>query len=186
MSPPHDKNVTHNNTINNTSKNLPLLFSKENEIATECDSKEEEDFSFLSIYQLSAKQIKDLKAFPSEKVKESMELAWKDNKIKSKVGWALTRLRNPENFKTAIENQYSQNQLLALQHNEFLKTHIPDELYKKNKEDILKNGFMTAFHKNGLTTTFSCKDSKHDVELSADIEISQEGAKNRQVMRKRK
>lgn len=189
-SPLPEPQFTPNIRCINTSKInkiLPPLSSKfpESHLG-EGVEKEEEDFSFISIYNLSASQIKQLKTFPAGKVKESLELAYANKKVKSKVGWTLTRLNNPEKFSTPLEEKYTPNQILALKHNEFLKSHFPPELYEKNKEDILKNGFMTGFHKNGLTTTFSCKDSKHDLELSADIEISQEGAKNRQVMRKRK
>ena len=157
-------------------KNLPPLSSKKIDEPKEIQ-KEEEDFSFLSIYLLSPKQLSQLKEFPAERVKESMELAWKDRKIKSKVGWVLNRLRNPEDFSENPEQTLSKNQLLALQHNEFLKDYILPTEYQSNIQRIKEEKYLYLYLNNGKWSSTSCKDNMDQHDLKKDFNDSERIAK---------
>ena len=86
-------------------------------------------------------------------------------------------LQNPQNYQIPLEEQFTHNQLLALQHNEEIKDCLTHVMYELNIETIKSDRpHMYIFKENGNTTTCTCGKEKSESQLKADLFYSLQGS----------
>jgi len=87
-------------------------------------------------------------------------------------------MTNPFEKGNASENMWTQNQVLALRHNYFLKEkgYISQELYESNLKNIEFKDYFCSYNHLGEEVIISCKESRSESCLTFDLNCSENGA----------
>ena len=176
-SPPPEAQFTSNieTNIKEININPPPLSS----IKKEEEDSSIEDFSFLNSFGFGKYDLEKLKKFPAENVKKALDFAL-SKEPKSLIGFLLDSLRNPDKYKSNPTDNLSENQRLALIHNDFIKNLIDPKHYNKNIKVIKEKGYFWGFCNKGGEIKIACGKEVAKKILLEDIKISCEGVRKAQ------